>query len=237
MGALDRYREARRVAHLAERFRAARNHDSDDGCDSCPTVLETTAAVVITDQPITAAATTIADAITYPAEHFRRWDTRVRDQQPLTFHPDGRITGHLAGTGCFRNGDMRRCVRYQPDPDPTLAGFHTWTTTLDDGRVIRTGAITAGSNHADLVRGMSPDDVRRIHEDTSTVIGRVVAWEDGRGRLAAAGSVVPSVDLDFLAQAAGAPVSIEQIPTVETNGRNTLVAAHMVVAPAWPVAS
>lgn len=229
MDALARYRAAR----LGQRFAALR----DDDCDVCPGTLQSPHGVVMPDEPIAAAVTTIADAITYPAEHFEKWSTRSREMEPLTFHPDGRISGHLAGSGCFRNGDMQRCVVYRPDPDPTLSNFNTWTTTLDNGEVIRTGALTAGSNHADLYAGMSPAEVRAIHEDTSTVVGRIHAWEDSRGRLAAAGSVVPGVDLNVLAQAAGAPVSIEQIPTVETNGRNTLVAAHMVVSPALPVMS
>lgn len=226
MDALTRYRASR----LARRF-AARRED----CDVCPGTLQSPHGVVMPDEPIAAAVATVADAITYPATHFEKWASRGREMQPLTFHPDGRITGHLAGSGCFRNGDMSRCVVYRPDPDPNLSNFHTWTTTLDNGEVIRTGALTAGGNHADLYAGMTAEEVRAIHEDTSTVVGRIVAWEDSRGRLAASGSVVPGVDLDFLAQAAGAPVSIEQIPTVETQGRVTLVAAHMVVSPAFPV--
>lgn len=230
MGALERFQAARLARRYADMLRA------DDGdCDQCPGTLTSPDAVVMPDVPLAAAATTVAEAVVYPADHFRRWDTRTNEQRPLTFHPDGRVTGHLAGSGCFRNGNTASCTRYRPDPDPKLTNFHTWTTTLDNGRVIRTGAITAGGNHADLYAGMTASDVRRIHEDTSTVVARVQAWEDSRGRLAVTGSVVPNVDLGFLSQAAGAPVSIEQIPTVETNGRNTLVAAHMVVSPAWPV--
>lgn len=229
MDALTRVRGSR----LAQRFAESRRSASD--CDVCPGTLTSPDAVVVPDVPVAAAATTVAEAVVYPSDHFTRWDTRTKDMMPLTFHPDGRITGHLAGSGCFRNGDMSRCTRYQPDPDPKLSNFHSWTTTLDNGRVIRTGVLTAGSNHADLYAGMTASDVRRIHEDTSTVVARVRAWEDGNGRLAVAGSVVPNINPGFLAQAAGAPVSIEQIPTFETNGRNTLVAAHMVVSPAWPV--
>src|SRR5690606_30384517 len=76
---------------------------------------------------------------------------------------------------------------------------------------------------------------RAYHENTSTVVGRVIAWEDERGRLAVAGSMVPGLPETFVAQVAGAPVSVEQWPTMETNGRNTLTAAHLVVTPAWPV--
>jgi hypothetical protein len=67
------------------------------------------------------------------------------------------------------------------------------------------------------------------------VVARVRAWEDARGRLAVAGSVVPGLSETMLGQVAGAPVSIEQWPTMETGGRRTLTAAHLVVSPAWPV--
>jgi hypothetical protein len=227
MDPLKRYKGLRLAQRIGERLRG--------DCDVCPTTLTAPDGVVVSDKPIAAAATTIAKAVVYPAEHFEKWDSRSKDMQPLTFHPDGRITGHIAGSGCFRNGDMTRCERYQPDPDPKLSNFHSWTTTLDDGKVIRTGVLTASSKHADLYAGMTASDVRRIHEDTSTVVARVRAWEDGNGRLAVAGSIVPTIDPGVLSQAAGAPVSIEQIPTFETGGRNTLVSAHMVVHPAWPV--
>lgn len=224
-----------KASRLGQRMRDARAAAADD-CNTCPTVLTAPDGVVISADTPVAAATAVAEAVVFPADHFNRWESdRSRDQQPLTFHPDGRITGHIAGSGCFRNGDMTRCTRYQPDPDPKLSNFHSWTTTLDNGRVIRTGVLTAASKHADLYAGMTASDVRRIHEDTSTVVARVRAWEDGSGRLAVSGSLVPGLNPNFLAQAAGAPVSIEQIPTFETNGRNTLVAAHMVVSPAWPV--
>lgn len=187
----------------------------------------------VADAPITAAATMVRQAIVFPSTHFERWDADSREQTPLTFDADGRIYGHIAGTGCYRNGDMTQCKRYSPDPDPQLRNFHTWTTTLDDGRVIRTGALTAAANHADV--RLPLEAARAYHENTSTVVARVVAWEDSRGRLAVAGSVVPGLPEAVLGQVAGAPVSIEQWPTMETRGRNTLTAAHLVVAPAWPV--
>jgi hypothetical protein len=187
----------------------------------------------VADAPITAAATMVRQAVVFPSTHFERWDADGKNQTPLTFDADGRIFGHIAGTGCYRNGDMTQCTRYTKDPDPQLRNFHTWTTTLDDGRVIRTGALTAAANHADV--RLPLEAARAYHENTSTVVARVVAWEDARGRLAVAGSVVPGLPQSVLGQVAGAPVSIEQWPTMETNGRNTLTAAHLVVAPAWPV--
>jgi hypothetical protein len=208
---------------------------TDPPCEECEEqgqILQSPDAAVA-DEPITAAATMVREATVFPSIHFDRWNADGKEQTPLTFEPDGRIYGHIAGTGCYRNGDMTQCKRYNPDPDPKLRNFHTWTTTLDDGRVIRTGALTAAANHADIRQPL--EQARAYHENTSTVVARVVAWEDGRGRLAVSGSVVPGLSASMLGQVAGAPVSIEQWPTVETGGRNTLTAAHLVVAPAWPV--
>ena len=189
--------------------------------------------VAVADEPITAAATMVRNAIVFPSTHFDTWDADGKTQTPLTFAPDGRIYGHIAGMVCYKNGDMSACKRYQRDPDPKLRNFHTWTTTLDDGRVIRTGALTAAAPHADVRQPL--EVARDYHENTSTVVARVRAWEDARGRLAVAGSVVPGLPDTMLGQVAGAPVSIEQWPTMETGGRNTLTVAHLVVDPAWPV--
>jgi hypothetical protein len=243
MDALTRYRAAR----LGERVRAHRaavaagpsagGAVTIEPCAECGDeeqgeVLQSPDAAVA-DAPITAAATMVRQAVVFPSTHFDRWDADGKNQTPLTFDADGRIFGHIAGTGCYRNGDMTQCKRYTKDPDPQLRNFHTWTTTLDDGRVIRTGALTAAANHADV--RLPLEAARAYHENTSTVVASVVAWVDARVRLAVAGSVLPGLPQSVLGQVAGAPVSIEQWPTMETNGRNTLTAAHLVVAPAWPV--
>ena len=243
MDPLTRFRAARLAERVREQRAAVTASPSAGGavtiepCAECGDeeqgeVLQSPDAAVA-DAPITAAATMVRQAIVFPSTHFDRWDADGKNQTPLTFDSDGRIFGHIAGTGCYRNGDMTQCKRYSPDPDPQLRNFHTWTTTLDDGRVIRTGALTAAANHADV--RLPLEAARAYHENTSTVVARVVAWEDRRGRLAVAGSVVPGLPESMLGQVAGAPVSIEQWPTMETNGRNTLTAAHLVVAPAWPV--
>lgn len=236
--------ETIRAAQLSERIRQQRAAVLTAGaggavvvedCQECEEQGQTLQSpdAVVADEPITAAATLVREAIVFPSTHFDTWDADGREQTPLTFDPDGRIHGHIAGTGCYRNGDMTQCKRYTRDPDPKLRNFHTGTTTLDDGRVIRTGALTAAALHADIRQPL--EVARRHHEDTSTVVARVRAWEDARGRLAVAGSVVPGLPDAMLGQVAGAPVSIEQWPTMETGGRNTLTAAHLVVAPAWPV--
>lgn len=242
--ALARVRAALLVSAFSEQRAAEAAAASDGGtvvvdepCAECEEeeqgeVLQSPQPAVV-QGPVTAAATMVRQAVVYPAEHFQRWDADGKEQTPLTFTEEGRIMGHVAGVGCYRNGNMTTCKRYQPDPDPQLRNFHTWTTTLDNGEVIRTGALTAGALHADV--RLPLEAARAYHENTSTVVARVVAWEDARGRLAVSGSVVPGLPDAVLGQVAGAPVSVEQWPTMETNGRNTLTAAHLVVTPAWPV--
>lgn len=244
MGALERVRTALLVSAFSEQRAAAAAAADNAGtvviedpepcteCEEQGEILQSPQAAIVAG-PVTAAATMVRQAVVYPSGHFERWDADGREQTPLTVEPDGRIFGHIAGVGCYRNGNMTQCKRYQPDPDPQLRNFHTWTTTLDDGRVIRTGALTAGALHADV--RLPLEQARAYHENTSTVVGRVVAWEDQRGRLAVTGSLVPGLPDAVVGAVAGAPVSVEQWPTMETNGRNTLTAAHLVVTPAWPV--
>lgn len=232
---VDRVRQQR--AAVASAPQAGGAVTVEEPCTECGDeeqgeVLQSPQAAVV-DGPVTAAATMVRNAVVYPAEHFQRWDADGKEQTPLTFTEDGRVMGHVAGVGCYRNGNMTQCKRYQPDPDPKLRNFHTWTTTLDDGSVVRTGALTAGALHADV--RLPLEAARAYHENTSTVVARVVAWEDARGRLAVSGSLVPGLPDTVIGQVAGAPVSVEQWPTMETNGRNTLTAAHLVVTPAWPV--
>lgn len=178
--------------------------------------------------PALAAAAAVA---VYPASHFERWESR--DPVPLQVTPDGRIWGHAAGDGCFRNGNLTKCDRYQRDPDPALRNFHTGTVTLDDGEVIRVGALTAAGLHADT-RNHDVNAQRQHHENSTTVYAKTVAWEDRYGRLCLSGSLVPGLDPTFTAQVSGLPVSIEKWPVQGVRGL-TLVGAHAVPNPALPV--
>lgn len=181
---------------------------------------------VLGPAPALAAAAAIA---TYPASHFDMWESR--DLVPLQVTSDGRVWGHAAGDGTFRGNPANG--RYSPDPDPKMRNFHVGTVELDNGEVIRVGSLTSGSLHADT--GLDLHGQRAYHEDTSTVWAKVRAWNDSRGRLCVAGSVVPGLDDTTLGQVAGTPLSVELWP-VPGVGR-TLVGAHTVPTPAWPVAA
>lgn len=223
----DALRSIRAYQLLAQLRQSAEPCEPCGDDDTDATVLEPGSTLAM-QGPVSAAAAVVA----WPAEHFEKWDTSGKEYTPLQVTSDGRVFGHVAGGGCYRDGS-NACLRYQRDPDPELKNFHTHTTTLDNGEVIRTGAITAGSNHADT--SMSLAEARAFHENTGTIFARVIAWEDKRGRLAVAGSVVPGLDDRTIGQVAGAPVSIEIWPTRETNGIPTLTAMQAVISPAWPV--
>lgn len=174
-----------------------------------------------------AAAAAVA---TYPPNHFERWEGG-KESTPLQVTKDGRVFGQIAGDGvCFRGAPT--CQKYESDPDKELRNFHTHTVTLDDGEVIRVGALVAGTVHAST--NMSLAEQRQHHENTSRVWALVRAWEDDRGRLCVSGSVVPGLDPTFQAQAAAAPVSVEKWPVQGQRGV-TLVGAVSVTTAAWPV--
>jgi hypothetical protein len=165
-----------------------------------------------------------------PASHVAEW--RQDDWQPLTFEPDGRIWGHAAGNGCHRSSTAN-CWLYPGDVDPKMAGFHTGSPVpLDDGTTVRLGPLTFGGLHADP--SMSREQARRIHEDGSTIVGLVRAFQDHKGRLAVAGTMVPGLDETTRAQLAGTAPSYEMWPGA---GGLTLIGLHMVPTPAHPVAA
>lgn len=170
-------------------------------------------------------------SMVFPRHHFATWDSG--DPVPLQVTPDGRVWGHAAGDGCFRNGTKYgKCEKYTVDPDPRMRNFHTGTVTLEDGSVIRAGSLTCASLHASI--SFTRDQQRQHHENTSTIWARVVAWNDTQGRLCVSGSVVPGLDQSLLAQVVGTPLSLEAWPVPGVRG-NTLCALHTVVTPAWPV--
>lgn len=178
--------------------------------------------------PVNAAATLLA---TYKADHFEKWDSI--DPVPFQVTPDGRVFGHAAGDGCYRNGSKAKCDTYKADPDKAMRNFHTGTVTLDTGNAIRVGSLTCAGLHASV--SMSHAEQRQHHENSSTVWAKVVAWNDRRGRLCVSGSVVPGLDPAFLAQVAGLPLSVELWPVPGVPGL-TMVGCHSVVTPGWVVA-
>lgn len=179
---------------------------------------------ILGSRPVTAAG-----VAPFPAANFAVWESAERI--PLQVTPDGRVFGHAAGDGCYRDGTSA-CKRYQADPDQYMRNFHTGTASLDNGEVIRVGALTCAGLHAPAQGPVA--DQRRHHEDSTTVWAKVRAWNDSRGRLCVAGSVVGDFSAAKLQQVAGLPLSPELWPVPGLSGL-TLVGLHSVVLPAWPV--
>lgn len=184
-------------------------------------------------RPVLGALDPVAASVGYlfPSRHFDRWESR--DPVPLQVDSDGRIWGHAAGDGCFRDGNTAMCKKYTADPDPQMRNFHTGTATLDNGEVIRVGVLTHAGLHAPTTNW----DVlaqRQHHENSTKVYAKVRAWNDSRGRLCVAGSLIPGLSESERAQVAGLPVSFEAWPVAGVRGL-TLVGIHAVPTPALPV--
>lgn len=172
----------------------------------------------------------VAALATYQARHFDKWESD--DLVPLQVTADGRVFGHAAGAGCGRDGRKGTCDTYKADPDPAMRNFHTGTATLDNGAVIRVGALTCAGLHADI--RMSHQEQRQHHENSTTVWAKVVAWNDAKGRLCVSGAVVPGLDSTLVAQVAGLPISPELWPVRGVKGL-TMCGMHSVITPLWPV--
>lgn len=188
--------------------------------------------VALVDTPAFPEARPVLAAVgrTYPAAHFAEWQTD--GPVPFTIDDDGRVWGHAAGTGCHRSSGTG-CLVYTSDVDPTMAGFHTGSPIpLDDGTTVRPGPVTFGGLHADT--SMSRDQRRAHHEAGSTVVALVKAFEDHKGRLAVAGTLVDGLDPGTVDRLRGCAPSYERWP--EGPGL-TLLGLHMVPAPAHPVAT
>lgn len=166
----------------------------------------------------------------YPADHFAQWTSP--DPVPFTVEPDGRVWGHAAGTGCHRSAG-RDCLLYSADVDPTMQGFHTsGRLALDNGDTVRVGPVTFGGLHADT--SMTAEQRRQHHENGSTTVALVRAWDDDRGRLAVAGTLVSGLDDTTVDQLRGCAPSYERWPE---GGGLTLLGLHLVPRPAHPVAT
>lgn len=168
-----------------------------------------------------------AAARTFPAAHFAQWssDTPV----PFTVEPDGRVWGHAAGTDCHR-GMPGQCLLYTADVDPDMGDFHTGDLiTLDNGDTIRVGPLRFAGLHAD-----TPEAIRALNEDPRTTVALVRAWDDNKGRLSIAGTLVEGVDQTTRDQLAAASISYERI---QRPGGMTLLGLKVVNVPGHPVAA
>jgi hypothetical protein len=186
---------------------------------------------------VSAASSPVADITSLPAAYFA--DPKYSKAEPIRITaPDSklrRIYGTAAPRGVCHRSDMGTCFQYPGDVDKSLRHFHTGAAiTLDNGKTIRVGALTAGDLHLDTAharRGVTARDANRHREDANKVLAMVRAYDTPHG-LDISGVVLPGVTDDELMAAMACAPSVELWP--EGRGR-TLVGVHLVPTPAWPV--
>lgn len=176
----------------------------------------------------------------YPARYFD--DPHLAVATPLTISaPDSNglrhVFGHIAPHGVCHRSDMGPCFTYPGDVDPAHSGFHTGAAVqLDNGTSIRVGALTLGGSHINpaLARqGVQAGEVNSHRDNANTVFAMVRARDDAFG-LVVSGIVMPDVSRAQIMRAQSCAPSVELWPS--GSGR-TLVGAHLVPTPAWPVAA
>lgn len=196
-------------------------------------VVSSMAPLVEADAVAAAAGTTAI-----PAAFFKQF--KLDKPMPLRVDPPDaqgrrRIWGIAAPRGVCHRSDMGACFQYPGDVDKELSNFHTgFEVALDDGTVVRPGAITSGGLHVDTglaKQGVSARDVNRHREDSNKVLALVRGWDTPYG-LAVTGMLAANVTEEQLLQAMAGSPSVELWPA--GRGR-TLVGIHVVPTPAWPV--
>lgn len=185
---------------------------------------------------------TVASAVTHLASVRdpllvppREWfdDPTLDRLTPMTITPDGRIYGHLGPANLCHTGYAETC-RVIPDSPSGYAFFHTGARLVAccgdcEPESLAVGCITFGGLHAPTLG--TEEEIRRHHEDVSTVVAHVRAGKDAFG-VWLAGALVPGLTEEDLVLLRGAKLSGHWSPV---NGRNELRIAHAVNNPGYPV--
>lgn len=155
-------------------------------------------------------------------------DPSLTRATPLTITDDGQVYGHLATWGVCHTGIGNQCVT-APRSTTNYAYFRTGETVCADGSRVPVGKITLGTGHADMSLGYVP--AVQHYDDSGAVVAVVNAGEDRFG-IWVAGSIVPGVDEEKLAELRRSPLSGDWR---RIGGNLELVAALAVNSPGFPV--
>jgi hypothetical protein len=147
---------------------------------------------------------------------------------PLTVDDDGHVYGHLATWNECHVGIGNRCVT-APRTATNYAYFATGEVVCDDGSRHRVGKITLGTGHADPALGFIP---AAEHYDNTGASVAVVACGEDRFGIWVAGSLVPGLNEEKLAELRRSPLSGDWR---RIGGNLELVAALAVNTPGFPV--
>ena len=142
----------------------------------------------------------------FPAAHFSRID--YGGPTRLTISPDGEVTGYPVLWGKTHRADRSWTAAKNPADD--LSEWLVGSTSLDDGRTIRTGVIVSDGLHAPAHQsGAHADTVRQLIESTASQVAVVNAWADEHG-IAVHGSTLPGVTVEQATRAMAGCPSVDQ---------------------------
>lgn len=160
----------------------------------------------------------------------RAWfeNPKLNQATPLTVTDDGRVYGHLASWNECHLGIGNRCVT-APHSATDYALFKVGSVKCSDGSEVPVGKITLGTGHADPALGLVP--AAEHYDNTGTCVAVVNTGEDRFG-IWVAGSLVPGVDEQKVAELRRSPLSGDWR---KRNGNLELVAALAVNTPGFPV--
>lgn len=151
----------------------------------------------------------------------------------LTITDDGRVFGHLAEWGtCHRSHTQQgRCIT-PPYTATKYSHFHTGTIKTAEGDLIAVGALTMGTGHAALSKGMTEAAVKAHYENSGTVAADVVMGEDAYG-IWYAGAIRPNLSATQVREFRALSLSGDWRPV--GGGGFELVAALAVPTPGFPI--
>lgn len=145
---------------------------------------------------------------------------------------EGRVYGHLAGSGCHRSYPDR-CLTVAGETAHTFGEFNNGPLTCEDGAELRVGQITLTGGHAET--GLTVDEARRHYDSTEAVVADVVAgWDEANNLPWFSGALRPGVT----------PAQIRALRAQGVSGdwrgfgrQRSLIALTSVPVEGWPVES
>jgi hypothetical protein len=148
--------------------------------------------------------------------------------QPLTFHPDGRVTGHLALWDQCHVGFLPECVRPQKGDD--FSNFHTGALETADGSQLPIGKVMFGVKHASTYD--TPMQAAAQHYDDNGHVAAYVRAREGRFGIWLSGAVKHDLSPAELRDVRANPPSGDWRGR---GGRLNLISALAVPIPGYPI--
>lgn len=148
--------------------------------------------------------------------------------QPLTFHADGRVNGHLALWDQCHVGFLPECIR--PSPGDDFQFFHTGAMEVEDGSQLPIGKVMFGVKHASTYD--TPLQAAAQHYDDNGHVAAYVRAKEGRHGIWLSGVRKHDLSEADLRDVRANPPSGDWRGT---GGRLKLISALAVPIPGYPI--